>query len=194
MSITKKRAKEGAAKNGVKPAPGKPAAKAIKPLPKGKPAGPPTGIGTGRYRIISATVSRAYKKRAKELYGKRRKSSKPKAPGAAFYFTDDDEGIWIFYPDTGETLAVPLPYTLQDGDVITCYDPDPASDPEPDIEEFEVEDTETNDIIVDYDCGGTDDSLEIDYSVLDVFEENYDPGSNDPYDCNDSTGSFGING
>jgi hypothetical protein len=191
MSITTKRAQEGAAKNGAKPAPGKPAAKAPKPAPKGKPSKPPTGgIGTGRYQVISSKLSPAYKKRVKKFTGKK----KSKAPAGGFRFTEDDEGIWIYHPDTGETVAEPLPYEIQDGDVITCYDPDPASDPEPDIEEFEVEDTETGEIVVDYDCGGTDDSLEVDYSVLDVFEEDYDPASDVPYECNDSTGSFGING
>jgi hypothetical protein len=192
MSTPKKRAKRTTGKNGAKPAPSKPAAKAAKSVRKGKPAKagkPPEGIGTGRYRVISARLSRAYKKWVKEMYGKK----KPKAP-AGFRITEDDEGIWIYHPDTGETVAEPLPYTIQDGDVITCYDPDPASDPEPDIVEFEVEDTETGEIVVDYDCGGTNDSLEIDYSVLDVFEEDYDPASEVPYECNDSTGSFGING
>lgn len=134
-----------------------------------------------------------------------------------------DHGIWIYNPANGDisnpdntpwkSLIDPdtglvAPYQLEEGDVITCFDPNDPANPDPSIDSFEVQasDNETDPpdeddpIVIDYNCSDTQDILEVDWAVLDGFTENYNPetggaGSEEcPYTVEDETGSIGING
>jgi hypothetical protein len=107
-----------------------------------------------------------------------------------------DNWIWI----NGVLTDVSPPVNLTEGDVISCYDP-AGSSTESVIDSFGIEctapqaDPDEPEII--YEDGG--DSFEIDLSILDSFEENYDPAAGTPeepaYTVEDPNGgSIGING
>lgn len=112
--------------------------------------------------------------------------------------TEPEDGtIWIDpaappnQPDPAPA-AEDIPYDLNVGDVILC---DPPQD-EP-VESFEIETTQ-GDTVVEYDSGSADpddENLEVDLTILDSFEENYDTTTTDPpYTIDDGSGSIGING
>ena len=105
-----------------------------------------------------------------------------------------DNHIWI----NGVLTNVSTPVTLTDGSQISCYDPN-GSGTESVITNFEIESTapeaDPNEPEIDYD----EDGFEIDLSILDSFEENYDPNAGTPgepdYTIEDPNGgSIGING
>jgi hypothetical protein len=105
-----------------------------------------------------------------------------------------DDRIWI----NGVLTNVSSPVTLPDGADVSCYDP-AGSSTESVIVGFEIECTspqaDPNAPEMVYDTEG----FEIDLSILESFEENYDPTAGTPeepaYTLEDPNGgSIGING
>lgn len=112
-----------------------------------------------------------------------------------------DDHIWISgaLTDVGDGL------TLQDGDVVSCYDP-AGDSTESVITYFEIEctgsyDDPTEPEMVYEETESEEVYFEIDLSILESFEENYDPdaGGTTPDDSaytmeDPEGGSIGING
>ncbi len=109
-----------------------------------------------------------------------------------------DDQIWI------DGVLTPVPEDLEDGNDLSCYDPNDAADSDPTVESFEIDSSDSEgsgDPVVDYDW--SEDTLEVDMSVLEEFEELYDPDlggpgedpEDYPYNVEDSSGgSIGIDG
>lgn len=113
------------------------------------------------------------------------------------------DSIWVYNEYTDTTTFYEngsdneLPCELQDGDIITCYDPgDTTEAEEPDVVGFEVyqvpEPEEDDEPVIDYNFD--DDELEVDLSVVDAFAENYDTTADPPYTGETNDGSIGIDG
>jgi hypothetical protein len=109
-----------------------------------------------------------------------------------------DDHIWI----NRQLMDVSDGYVLQNGDVIHCYDP-AGSNTDSVITDFEIECTGSNDnpSEPEFVYEDTGDGFEIDLSILESFEENYDPAASGDtpdtsgYSVEDTAGgSIGING
>lgn len=112
-----------------------------------------------------------------------------------------DDHIWI----NGDLTDVSDGLTLNDGDVVSCYDP-AGNSTDSVITYFEIECTESYDDptepeMVYEETESEEVYFEIDLSILESFEENYDPdaGGTTPDDSaytmeDPEGGSIGING
>ena len=106
----------------------------------------------------------------------------------------NDNEIWILPQGATDPVLQTLPYDLQEGDTIWCYEPGSTST-EPAVEEFTVDtDPPSEEPVIEYDYNN--DELEIDMSVIDVCEEDYDPNATEPYEgvSDDPPIGIGING
>lgn len=105
-----------------------------------------------------------------------------------------DDHIWI------NGVLEPLPYTLNNGDQVSCYDPGGPVTDEPVITSFEIESTDPTADPNEPEFEYSNDGFEIDLTILELFEENYDPETGgaqneQPYEIEDPNGgSIGING
>ena len=120
-------------------------------------------------------------------------------------YTDTYSGESYTDPSTGTDPALSSNDPIDDGYILdpteaTQAAPNPA-DP---IEEFHVDEvddqgnTTTADVVV-YDTSDGSDSIEVDMTVVEVFEETYDEvlvhdSYECPYACGDDDGTFGIDG